>query len=145
LVAALSLGCAYGIDIGENEFLKFSLFFPILAVGFTALVALAASSASRIQVPGAAILATLAYTIYLTHKPVIALARPWWIAHGIAPQSAGLLLATLVPVIGMALAVHLLVERPLLQSREALIRRLLRRGSGALGVNSRTKRLHLAP
>src|SRR5271170_3866362 len=68
--------------------------FPLLSFGFGLLVAAAASSSGvlRVRVPGAKTVATLAFSLYLTHKEVAHLDRdifPWlrhesgWLAAGI--------------------------------------------------------------
>ena len=55
--------------------------YPVLAVGFALLVASAISDnglLARVHLPGAALLATLSFSLYLTHKEAVHLLFTWW-------------------------------------------------------------------
>jgi peptidoglycan/LPS O-acetylase OafA/YrhL len=93
--------------------------FPVLAAGLALLVASALSTNGllRVKIPGAKLIATLAYSLYLTHKelihlvdmcfPVIAQSSRWqWM--GLYTISCLLVAATL----------YLCVERPFLILRD---------------------------
>lgn len=94
--------------------------FPLLALGLGLIVASAASEGSllsRWRVPGAALLATMAYSLYLTHKAVYHLVRaeigPWLKLH----DGYALLCYGAAALAGGAL-LYLAVERPALRWRD---------------------------
>jgi len=92
--------------------------FPLIALGFGLL--LLAASGLRIRVPGATIGATLAYSVYLTHKQVIHLDRIY--LKGFVPLDGphGLLVyGVTILIVGAIL--YIFVERPFLQMRERII------------------------
>jgi peptidoglycan/LPS O-acetylase OafA/YrhL len=123
-LAGLAL-VAYAVWLfADRVSLAGSLFgFPILSVGLGLLLASGVSAngvLARVRIPGAATLAMLAYSLYLTHKAVMHLDR--------------LLLADWLPLKGItglaiygasscavAVALYLLVERPFLRFRERLL------------------------
>jgi peptidoglycan/LPS O-acetylase OafA/YrhL len=117
VVAALRL-CSYGFpDPGLPGSVLFS--FPLLALGFGLLVASAVCERSvlRLRIPGAAGLAALAYSLYLTHKSVanalhrllpVLTAKPDWRATAI--YTAGCLTVAALLYFG--------VERPFLRLRD---------------------------
>jgi peptidoglycan/LPS O-acetylase OafA/YrhL len=92
--------------------------FPFLALGFGFLVA--ASSGLRIRIPGATLGATLAYSVYLTHKEVIHLDRLYLQPFIRLEGTVGfaVYVATILAVAGI---LYLCVERPFLQLRERII------------------------
>jgi len=97
---------AYGTIVG----------FPLLALGLGMITASALSSngiLSRIKVPGAKLLATLAYSLYLTHKELIHLVDQLFptLSQGNRYQWLGVF-ATLSIVVSSIL--YLCVERPFL-------------------------------
>ncbi|QNM95894.1 acyltransferase family protein [Chitinimonas koreensis] len=94
--------------------------YPLLALGLAAVVAAAADPASllgRLRIPGAGLLATLAYSLYLSHKAVYHLVQQH---YGDALAGHGLLAFAVYG--GAALAVggllHFGVERPGLRMRD---------------------------
>jgi peptidoglycan/LPS O-acetylase OafA/YrhL len=94
--------------------------FPILSVGLSLLVAAAASPAgliARIRIPGATWVATVSYSVYLSHKAMLKLASrhlPNYLNHhGILT----FLCCLLVAIIAAAL-LHYFVERPFLLLRD---------------------------
>ncbi|MEP6810995.1 MAG: acyltransferase [Chthoniobacterales bacterium] len=123
---------AIGLWLGEGELsLALCLWqFPLIALGMALLLVCAVSPAlpfQRIEIPGMAFLASIAYSVYLSHKLAIHAVQIWSGTHGIlltsAPAFAVLLLA--IALTGMAL--FFAVERPFLQLRR---RRLPRRAPG---------------
>ena len=93
--------------------------FPVLSLGLALVVASAVSSNGllRIKIPGARLIATLAYSLYLTHKELIHLVDLWFpsIAEGamwrwLAAYTAICLLAATI--------LYLCVERPFLLLRD---------------------------
>ncbi|HXR40171.1 MAG TPA: acyltransferase [Terracidiphilus sp.] len=93
--------------------------FPVLALGLGLLVASAVSTNGwlRLKIPGAELIATLAYSIYLTHKELIHLVdlRFPALAHGSMFQWLALYALTSFVV---AMALHLAAERPFLILRD---------------------------
>jgi peptidoglycan/LPS O-acetylase OafA/YrhL len=100
---------AWGIVIGP----------PILSLGLGCLVASAVSSNGwlRIKIPGAQLLATLAYSLYLTHKEFIHLVDLWFpsIAQGAMFRWLAVWAAC---SLAAATALYLCVERPFLKLRD---------------------------
>lgn len=96
--------------------------FPVLALGLGLLVASALSAKgllSRVKVPGAKLIATLAYSLYLTHKELIHLVDRCFPA--IAQASVFLWLGVYaVFCLVVAGALYLCVERPFLILRDRI-------------------------
>ncbi|MBB4771290.1 acyltransferase [Xanthomonas sp. LMG 8993] len=97
---------------------------PVLSLGL-ALLVLAGTASSGVlgglRVPGAAWLAAISYSLYLTHKAVFHLTQSWF---GPALEGRGVLAFAvygLVAVLGGAL-LHYAVERPFLQLRDRTLR-----------------------
>ncbi|MCC8475816.1 acyltransferase [Xanthomonas arboricola] len=97
---------------------------PVLSLGL-ALLVLAGTASSGVlgglRVPGAAWLAAISYSLYLTHKAVFHLTQGWF---GPALEGRGVLAFAvygLVAVLGGAL-LHYAVERPFLQLRDRTLR-----------------------
>ena len=99
--------------------------FPLVALGYGGFVAAALAPASvkfwlaQWRVPGAAPLATASYALYLTHKQMFRLATKLIDA----PREHAFLtgLAAIGLAAAMTLALHWLVERPVLRLRERLL------------------------
>jgi peptidoglycan/LPS O-acetylase OafA/YrhL len=77
----------------------------------------------RVPLPGAAIIASVAYSAYLIQKLVIHFVLQWCSDHNIAPTSFSALLAVEVCVYVAATLLFLAVERPFLQLRHRIARR----------------------
>jgi peptidoglycan/LPS O-acetylase OafA/YrhL len=102
---------------------------PLLAMGWGMLVMSSVSRngwLSRARVPGARALATLAFTVYLSHKAVVHVVRvylPWWTAdRGVVAMAI-----YFVSVVGFAAAMHFGVERPFMALRDRVDGRSARR------------------
>jgi len=92
--------------------------FPLIDLGFGLL--LIAAAGLRIRVPGATIGATLAYSVYLTHKQVIHLDRVY--LKGFVPLDGPLgFLVYGVTILIVGAILYVFVERPFLQMRERII------------------------
>jgi peptidoglycan/LPS O-acetylase OafA/YrhL len=94
--------------------------FPVLALGLGLLVASALSTnglLSRIKIPGAKLIATLAYSLYLTHKELIHLVD---LCIPAIAQSHVLLWIVVYAVFCLFVAaiLYLCVERPFLILRD---------------------------
>jgi peptidoglycan/LPS O-acetylase OafA/YrhL len=108
------------VSLGANLF-----GFPILSAGLGLLLASSVSAngvLARVRIPGAAALAALAYSLYLTHKVVMHLDRlllaDWLPLEGIA--GLAIFYASSCAV---AAALYLLIEQPFLRLRERLTAR----------------------
>ena len=119
LIAALITLCLAGWTSWDlYSFAAVVWGFPLIALGFGLL--LLAASGLRIRVPGAPIGATLAYSVYLTHKQVIHLDRIY--LKGFVPLDGPLgLLVYGVTILIVGAILYILVERPFLQMRERII------------------------
>lgn len=81
--------------------------------------ALSANGWLRHRIPGAEICATLAYSIYLTHKALLHLVDDWFPHLESGGKLPWLAVYALVCVAAAAV-LHLAVERPFLKLRERL-------------------------
>jgi peptidoglycan/LPS O-acetylase OafA/YrhL len=116
----------YGLWLGEGEYLNISAAiwqFPLIALGMAALLVCAVSPRlpfRRVAIPGAAFIASIAYSAYLIQKLIIHFVAQFCGTHNIALTSAPALL--LVQVCGYAggTLLFLAIERPFLQLRHRL-------------------------
>ena len=96
--------------------------FPVLSLGLGLLVASSVSNNGwlRFRIPGAKLIATLAYSLYLTHKEIIHLVDLWF-----PSITEGHMLPWLAVYAGcsflVASALYLCVERPFLILRDKRI------------------------
>jgi peptidoglycan/LPS O-acetylase OafA/YrhL len=94
--------------------------FPVLALGLAMWVAAAAEPRfwfGRMRIPGARTAATLAYSLYLTHKEVAhldALYLPRWMAG----RDWQTILLTSISCLAVAALLYVTIERPFLQLRD---------------------------
>jgi len=93
--------------------------FPLLSLGLALVVASAVSQNGwlRLKIPGAGLLASLAYSLYLTHKAAAHLAHtylPQW-TPGSTP---GTFLVVAASCLGVAALLHYGVERPFMALRD---------------------------
>lgn len=130
-VAGLLLlaGCMLGFQGRRMDFAANVFGYPLLALAMAALVAAAGCGRgvmARLRPPGAAWLARVSYSLYLTHKLVYGQLHgrlaPWIDGHGLFT-----LLCYVLAVLGVGAALHYAVERPCLQLRERLRQRRLQR------------------
>jgi peptidoglycan/LPS O-acetylase OafA/YrhL len=127
---------AYGFHLGVGEALTVAACvwqFPLIAFGMAVLVVCGLSPRlpfQRYKVPGAAFFASIAFSVYLSHKLVIHAVLGFCRAHDLAPTSAWAILLVEVCIYLAGSALYLAVERPFLQLRD-------RHSKGAnLGVRS---------
>ncbi len=111
--------------------------FSVLALGLALLVAVASDNSTllgRLQVPGAKVVATLAYSLYLTHREVArvdALVLPRIMGY----RDGRSMLLVAVSCLAMAGALYLGVERPFLMLRD----RREQRSSKSVDVEARAE------
>jgi peptidoglycan/LPS O-acetylase OafA/YrhL len=113
----------FALWLGEGDYLEFSTVicqFPLLAFGFAALLVCAQSDRlpfRRFRIPGAAFIASIAYSAYLVQKLVIHGAGEFCRTHEVDPTSAYALIGVEVCVYAGAAILFLTIERPFLQLR----------------------------
>ncbi len=94
--------------------------FPLMAIGFAMLVAAAAETRcwfGRMRVPGAKVVAMLAYSLYLTHKEVAHLDE-LWLPRVMASRGAGATALIAASCLAAAAVLYFAVERPFLVLRD---------------------------
>ncbi len=120
---------AYALYLGETE--NLTLFacvwqFPLIAVGMAALLVCMVSPRlpfRRVAIPGAAFIASIAYSAYLIQKLVIHAVGQFCTNHNIDLTSAPALLGVELCVYIVASILFLTVERPFLQLRHRIAAR----------------------
>jgi peptidoglycan/LPS O-acetylase OafA/YrhL len=98
--------------------------FPLIAIGFGTFLISAVSpelALSRVAIPGAAFFATVAYSIYLSHKLVIHWIEGMCAAQAIPPTSISALLILFAAITLLGAILFFAVERPFLQLRQRQI------------------------
>lgn len=100
--------------------------FPLVALGMASLLICALSPRlplHRVAVPGAAFIASIAYSAYLIQKLVIHAAAEFCKTHGINPTSTAALIAVPLCVCAAGTLLFFAVERPFLLLRHRLVSR----------------------
>ena len=119
---------AYALYLGETENLTVAACvwqFPLIATGMAALLVCAVSPRlplCRVAIPGAAFIASIAYSAYLIQKLVINGVGEFCTNHNIDLASAPALLGVELCVYIVAAILFLTVERPFLQLRHRIAR-----------------------
>jgi peptidoglycan/LPS O-acetylase OafA/YrhL len=119
---------AYALYLGETENLTIAACvwqFPLVAVGMAAFLVCAVSPRlplCRVAIPGAAFIASIAYSAYLIQKLVINGAEQFCANHNIDLTCALALLGVELCVYVVATILFLTVERPFLQLRHHIAR-----------------------
>ena len=112
--------------LGEGEYLSVAAAiwqFPLIALGMAVLLICALSPQlpfRRVVIPGAAFVASIAYSAYLIQKVVIHFVAQFCTTHNIALTSVPALLLVEVCVYAAATILFLTVERPFLQLRHRI-------------------------
>jgi peptidoglycan/LPS O-acetylase OafA/YrhL len=121
----------YALWLGEGEYIHFNACiwqFPLIATAMAALLICALSPRlpiRRVAIPGAAFIASIAYSAYLVQKLVIHGVAEFCRGHGLSPASAPALIAVEFCVYAAATILFFTVERPFLQLRQHLAPRRL--------------------
>ncbi len=113
IVGALILG-EDGLSVVSSAF-----GFALVAIGMGAFLVCAVSPRlplSRTPIPGAAFVATVAYSVYLSHKMSIHWIQQFCTSHSVSSAPAYLLMLGAILIIGSAL--FFTIERPFLQIRQ---------------------------
>src|SRR6188472_982470 len=116
----------YALYLGETENLTIVACvwqFPLIAVGMAAILVCAVSPRlplCRVAIPGAAFIASIAYSAYLIQKLVINGVEQFCTTHNIQPTSALALVGVELCVYAAATILFLSIERPFLLLRRRL-------------------------
>jgi peptidoglycan/LPS O-acetylase OafA/YrhL len=127
---------SYGLYLGEGDNLTVTACtwqFPLIALGMAALLVCAVSPRlplCRFAIPGAAFIASIAYSAYLIQKLVIRAVEQFCSSHNIQPTSALALLGVEICVYAAATLLFFLIERPFLQLRHRIAPRSLPAAAG---------------
>src|SRR5436309_658480 len=127
-VPALAL-IVYALWLGESEYINFNACvwqFPLLAIAMAVLLICAVRSRlplRRVAIPGAAFVASIAYSAYLVQKLVIHGVTEFCRAHAIDPKTAPALIGVELCVYAAATILFFTVERPFLQLRHRIASR----------------------
>lgn len=114
----------FALYLAENDVMKVATCiwqFPLLAFGLAMLLVCAVSARlplQRVAVPGAAFVASIAYSVYLSHKLAIHFVENYCKAHNIAPTSAVATCLWTVSVMAAGIALFFAIERPFLRIRQ---------------------------
>jgi peptidoglycan/LPS O-acetylase OafA/YrhL len=115
---------AFWIEVPEVITMTVAVWqFPLIALGMAALLVCAVSPRlpfRRVKIPGAAFIASIAYSAYLVQKLVIHFVGQFCSAHDIALTSAATLIGVQICVYAAATILFLAVERPFLQLRHRI-------------------------
>jgi peptidoglycan/LPS O-acetylase OafA/YrhL len=120
---------AYALYLGETDEVTVVACvwqFPLIAIGMAALLVCAVSPRlpfRRVAIPGAAFIASIAYSAYLVQKLVIHGVAQFCGVHGIDLKSAPALIAVELCVYAAASFLFFAVERPFLQLRHRIVPR----------------------
>jgi len=126
----------FALWLGEGEYLEFSTViwqFPLLAFGFAALLVCAQSDRlplRHFKIPGAAFIASIAYSAYLVQKLVIHAIGEFCKAHDVDLTLAPALIGVELCVYLAATILFFVIERPFLQLRHRVAPRSLPAAAG---------------
>ena len=122
----------YALWLGEGDYINFTACvwqFPLLATGMAALLICALSPrlpSRRVAIPGAAFIASIAYSAYLVQKLVIHGVAEFCRAQDIDSKSGPALIGVELCVYAGAAILFFAVERPFLQLRHRVAPRASR-------------------
>ena len=117
----------YALYLGEGDYLTVAASiwqFPLIALGMATLLVCAVSPRlpfRRVAIPGAAFMASIAYSAYLIQKFVIHFVAQFGASHDITLTSIPALLFVEVCIYAAATILFFAVERPFLQLRHRML------------------------
>jgi peptidoglycan/LPS O-acetylase OafA/YrhL len=117
---------AYALYLGETDNLTLAACvwqFPLIAAGMAALLICAVSPRlffRRVAIPGAALIASIAYSAYLVQKIVIHFVEQFCNSHNISLTSVPALIGVEIAVYAGAALLFFSIERPFLQLRHRI-------------------------
>jgi peptidoglycan/LPS O-acetylase OafA/YrhL len=116
----------YALYLGETDTITVTMSvwqFPLIALGMAALLVCAVSPRlpfRRVSVPGAAFIASIAYSAYLVQKLVIHFVAQFCATQNIAPDSFAAIVGVQVCVYIAAIILFVAIERPFLRLRHRI-------------------------
>lgn len=116
----------YALWLGEGDHVNFNACvwqFPLIAIGMAALLICAVTPRlplRRVAIPGAAFIASIAFSAYLVQKLVIHGMAEFCEAHGVDTKSTPALISVQIAVYAAAAILFFTVERPFLQLRHRI-------------------------
>ncbi|MEY2479322.1 MAG: hypothetical protein QOI04_249 [Verrucomicrobiota bacterium] len=114
----------YGLYVGEGDELTIAPAiwqFPLIALGMAGLLVCSVSPTlplQRVAIPGAAFIASIAYSVYLSHKLAIHFIESICKTNNIVPTSFVAILVVLIAISVTGTILFFAVERPFLQLRQ---------------------------
>lgn len=117
---------SYALYLGETDYLTVTACiwqFPLVALGMAALLICAVSPRlffRRVAIPGAAFIASMAYSAYLVQKIAMHFIAQFCDGHNISLASVPALVGVELAVYAAAVILFLTVERPFLQLRKQI-------------------------
>lgn len=124
MIGLIFLSLACWITLNRTSLLAAVFGFPAFSLGFGGLVMSAAtprSALNRLHIPGAAQMATLAYTFYLTHKELIHLFHPIFKKFSLFQNETAMIFAIFAVSMAGAQTLHMAIEQPFLNLRDRLL------------------------
>ena len=125
----------YGLSLGEGDVLTTAACvwqFPLIALGMSLLLICAVSERlpfGRVPIPGVAFVASVTYSVYLSHKLVIHQSILFCARRGVPLTSASAIILNIATILIVGSMLYFAVERPFL---------LLRRRSTVRSAQSKT-------
>ena len=122
----------FALYLGEGDYLTVAACiwqFPLIAIAMAALLVCTVSPRlpfRRVKIPGAAFIASIAYSAYLIQKLIIHFVAQFCASHGLALTSLPVLFAVEVCVYAAATILFLTIERPFLRLRHYVAPRATR-------------------
>jgi peptidoglycan/LPS O-acetylase OafA/YrhL len=118
---AATVAVLYGVmNEAPTAFMASTFGFSLVAAGFALLTCAALSPGcvlNRLRVPGASQLALWSYAVYLAHKPVFMLLRPWCVEHGIDTRAPLGIIAVMAAGVFAGWLLYRCVETPFMRLR----------------------------
>jgi len=130
LAGLVLLALAYWVCLDESSFNATIYGFPLVAIGYGAVVFGAVSPGSmlyRRQFFTTEKIAMLSYGIYLSHKGVIHLTHQYFTKHEVGENSNLMMLASFILIVIAALLLNVLVEKPFLVWRNRVLAKTVSR------------------
>jgi peptidoglycan/LPS O-acetylase OafA/YrhL len=125
LLGVLVLIAAYYVNQDEASIISVVFGYPAVAVGYGLMVMAAVHPSSILYKYRSAVtekIATLSYSLYLSHKGLMPLIQRLVSPYGIEPNSNLMMLICFIVVAIGAILLHMLVEKPFLRMRDRVLK-----------------------
>lgn len=119
------LAGAYFLNLDRYTFIAAFAGFTLVAVGYGVVVAAAVSPSCFLYSAKSRVtyfIATLSYSIYLSHKGIIHVTQAYFSQHGVAADGNLMLIICLITCLLGAIILHYSVEKPFLYLRDKILR-----------------------